>query len=327
MSDFPHDRLVLIHDLALRLLDSRKTGTPGESFARELLVRFEDVCTWAGLDGVLVALPADFTDDPAILGALAARLDAADLDGGGPRNARPPMVADAILGALGLTLAEQPDRTIPVDAGLRGELASAMTGIIEAELAPARLREAIIAHARERCDAPHAATFDKIVAQLDDRGLRMVKQPKVPLDASQAIQRLLAEARDAVLGHAAGGAIDRAKETLARTEPDAAARIDQPITLRLTPRDVLIARLCDERSSKVPAAVVTMLVDGLAELAHITWRAPEVVARPYGIRETYAVGDLIEHPKFGRGTVVTVAGQRIEVEFADGKKPLVHART
>jgi hypothetical protein len=323
MPDFPNDRLGLLLDLALRLLDSRKTGTPGEPFARELLVRFEDTCTWAGLDGVLAQLPEGFDDDPAIRHALAARLDEADLDGGGPRNARPPKVAEAILAALGLTLADEPDRTVAVDDAIRGELATAMSAVIEPELAPGRLREAIIAHARERCDAEHATVFDKIVAQLDERGLRMMKQPKVPLDASQLVQRLLSEARDAVLGHAATTALDRAKALL---PADAAERIDQPITLRLTPRDVLIARLCDERSSKVPAAVVTAFVDGLAELARITWRLPEVVARPYGIRETYAVGEQIEHPKFGRGTVVTVAGQRIEVEFADGKKPLVHAR-
>jgi hypothetical protein len=323
MSEFPRDRLGLLHELALRLLDSRKTGTPGEPFARELLVRFEDLCLWAGLDGVLAQLPDGFDDDHAIRTALAARLDEADLDGGGPRNARPPKVADAVLAALGLTLADEPDRAIAVDDAVRGELAKAMSVVIEPALAPAMLRESIVAHARERCDAEHASVFEKIVAQLDERGLRMVKQPKVPLDASQHVQRLLAEAREAVLGHAATTAIDRAKEHL---PADAAARIDQPITLRVTPREVLIARLCDDRSSKVPAAVVTALVDGIAELARITWRAPEVAARPYAVSQTFAVGEQIEHPKFGRGTVVTVTGQRIEVEFADGKKPLVHAR-
>ncbi len=39
-----------------------------------------------------------------------------------------------------------------------------------------------------------------------------------------------------------------------------------------------------------------------------------------------SVGDLIEHPKFGRGAVVSIANQRMEVEFADGKHTLVHAR-
>jgi hypothetical protein len=154
----------------------------------------------------------------------------------------------------------------------------------------------------------------------------MMKQPKVPLDASQVIQRLLSDARVAVLGAAVGAALDRAKDILSTANADAAARIDQPITLRLTPRDVLTARIADERTSKVPSSVVTSIVDGLTELARITWKLPEVAVRPYGVSQTFAVGDLIDHPKFGRGTVVTVAGQRMEVEFADGTKPLVHAR-
>jgi hypothetical protein len=326
MPEFPNHRLPVLHEAATRLLDSRKDGTPSEPFARELLVRFADLCTWMGLDGVLAQLPPGFDDDPAILAALAARLDAADLDGGGPRNARAPKVAECVLGALGVTLADEPDRTIAIDDAVRAEIAAAIKGPLDAALAPPTLREAVIAHARQRCDEAHILVFDKIVAQLDDRGLRMMKQPKVPLDASQVVQRLLSEARIAVLGNAAGAALDRAKEILARADAAAAARIDEPITRALTPREVLIWRLCDERSSKVPASVATALVDGIAELARLTWRAPETAARPYGISQTYAVGDVIEHPKFGRGSVVSVAGQRIEVEFADGKKPLVHAR-
>jgi hypothetical protein len=34
---------------------------------------------------------------------------------------------------------------------------------------------------------------------------------------------------------------------------------------------------------------------------------------------------VLDHPKFGRGSVVSTAAQRIEVEFADGKRALVHA--
>ena len=42
-----------------------------------------------------------------------------------------------------------------------------------------------------------------------------------------------------------------------RTQPlfkTAAARIDQPVTLRLTPREVAILRACDPRIPKIPAA-------------------------------------------------------------------------
>ena len=55
------------------------------------------------------------------------------------------------------------------------------------------------------------------------------------------------------------------------------------------------------------------------------WRAPEQVARPYGASQTFAVGEAIEHVKFGRGSVVAVQPKRIDVEFADGVHTLVHA--
>jgi hypothetical protein len=205
---------------------------------------------------------------------------------------------------------------------LRGQITSEVAQVIEPAFAPAALREAIVAHARTHSDPQHAAVFDKIVAQLDDRALRMTKQPKVPLDASQAIQRVLTEARHAVMGRAISSALDRAKPLLG----EAAARIDEPVTLRQTPRDVLIARVVDERASKVPESVTAAIVDGITELARITWRAPEVAARPYAASQSFAVGELIDHPKFGRGEVTAVAQTRIDVEFADGKHTLVHKR-
>ncbi len=47
--------------------------------------------------------------------------------------------------------------------------------------------------------------------------------------------------------------------------------------------------------------------------------------RSYGIRETFAVGDWIAHPKFGEG-VVTEAHTKIVVQFADHQRTLAHAR-
>lgn len=327
MPEFPRDQLPRVHDVATRLLDSRKPATPSDHFARELLVRFEDACALAGLDGVLSALPVDVEDDPSVRAALVAQLDAANLDGGGPRNAGPGKVADCLVAALGLTLVDAPDRTIAIDGAVRAAIAAAVTRVVEPELAPATLREAIIGHARRACDEHHRAAFEKIVAQLDERGLRMTKQPKVPLDASQAVQRLLTAAREAVLGHAVTGAVDRAKAELAAVDAAAAARVDEPISLKMTPREVLIARVCDDRASKVPESVVATIVDGLAELARITWRVPEITVRTYSPRETFAVGDTIDHPKFGRGTVVAVTGQKMDVEFAETTSTLVHART
>jgi len=62
-----------------------------------------------------------------------------------------------------------------------------------------------------------------------------------------------------------------------------------------------------------------------------TWA--EVDAKPdaafvaFALTSRYAKGDLISHPKFGKGLVTGVEGARIEVLFQDGKKKLGHAGT
>lgn len=45
----------------------------------------------------------------------------------------------------------------------------------------------------------------------------------------------------------------------------------------------------------------------------------------FALASRYTKGDLILHPKFGKGLVVNVEGTRIEVLFQDGKKKLGHA--
>jgi hypothetical protein len=328
--ELPRRRVALLHELGARLLDSRKPKTPSEPLARELLAGFQDICLRSGLDGVLEALGAGedaaLSDHPTHLPALASRIDSVDLDGGGPRNARPGHLTDAVVATLGLTVTDEPDRTISLPDTVRAEVIAAITAEVTPELTVPQIRESIVAHARARCEERHLAAFEKIVAQLDDRGLRMVKQPKVPLDASQPIQRLLSEARRTLLDRVGRAAIDRAQAIIARTSADAAARIDQPVTYKLTPRDVAILRAADARVPKQPAQIVESLVESLADLAAIAWSAPERIARPYSATQTFAVGELIAHPKFGNGTVKTVANQRIEVEFPDGPHTLVHVR-
>jgi hypothetical protein len=46
---------------------------------------------------------------------------------------------------------------------------------------------------------------------------------------------------------------------------------------------------------------------------------------PFVLSSRYAKGDLIRHPKFGKGMVITAEPTRIEVLFQDGKKKLGHA--
>jgi hypothetical protein len=333
--DFPRRRVELLQDYASRALEHRKPRTESVAFARELLAGFFDVCLRVGLDRVLVDLEQAFPpldtrdratwhDHLTLLPALSAQLDAADLDGGGPRNARPGQLINCIVVALGLTLSDEADETITLDHKVRAEVAAALASAVDAELAVPQIRNTIIANARELCEPRHQAVFDKIVAQLDERGMRMMKQPKVPLDADHSIQRHLTDARNALIDRVARAAIDRAKVVIARVSSDAAARIDAPITHRLTPRDVAILRAIDARLPKTPASVIESLLESLTDLARLAWRAPERPVRPYGATQTFAVGDLIDHPKFGRGSVISCMAQRIEVEFADGKHTLVH---
>lgn len=46
---------------------------------------------------------------------------------------------------------------------------------------------------------------------------------------------------------------------------------------------------------------------------------------PFVLSSRYAKGDLIRHPKFGKGMVIAAEPTRIEVIFQDGKKKLGHA--
>jgi len=254
-----------------------------------------------------------------------AELAAIDLDGGGPRNAKPRQLADCVIAALGLTPVEQPDRAISLGDDVRTAVQAALASVLDEELAAPKIREIVIAEGRARCEARYHAAFDKIAAQLDDRGMQLLKQPKVPIDAVQAVQHALFEARNAVVDRVGRVAIDRAKDVLAAASADAAARIDLPITLRLTVRDVAIVRACEPQVPKSAAAIVHSLLESLTALTPIAWRAPEREARPYAASQTFAVGELVEHPKFGRGSVVACLANRIEVEFADGKHTLAHA--
>ncbi len=332
---FPRRYVALLQDQAAHLLDRRKPKSENAALARELLTGFFDVCMQAGLDRVLVELeqafpPLDITDraalhdHPTLVPALAAQLDTVDLDGGGPRNARPGQLVNAIVAALGLTLSDDGDPIITFDDKVRAEVAAALASVVDVELAVPQIRATIIATAREQCEPRYLAAFDKIAAELDDRGMRVMKQPKVAIDAVQAVQRHLNDARNALIERVVRAAMDRAKAAIERVDADAAARIDRPVTHRLTPRDVAIVRAADPRVLKTPAGIVESLLISLTEVAGLAWRAPERPVRPYGATQTFAVGELIDHPKFGRGSVTSCMAQRIEVEFADGKHTLVH---
>ncbi len=56
--------------------------------------------------------------------------------------------------------------------------------------------------------------------------------------------------------------------------------------------------------------------------------AGEEGAQPYSPKTTFAVGDRIQHPKFGAGVVTNLLPDaKIEIDFRDGPRMLVHARS
>ena len=52
---------------------------------------------------------------------------------------------------------------------------------------------------------------------------------------------------------------------------------------------------------------------------------PDESFTPFALSSRYAKGDLIKHPKFGKGLVLDAEATRIEVLFQDGKKKLGHS--
>ena len=57
------------------------------------------------------------------------------------------------------------------------------------------------------------------------------------------------------------------------------------------------------------------------------WTAgqPDEAFVPYSLKSHFAKGTLINHPKFGKGAVVSVEGPLIVVLFPEGEKKLGHA--
>jgi hypothetical protein len=331
---FHKRHLVPLQQLASRVLDSRKHAD-SKTIARDVLAGFFDACMASGLDLVLVELaqahPELDTSDrhglfehPGVGPAFTAAIAALDLDGGGPRNAKPRQLVDSLVATLGLAVLDEDEPTTTLGDDVRARVVAALASVLDVELAASRHRDAVVTTARAGCEQRYLGAFDRIVAQLDERGMHVAKLPKVPIDAVQAVQQLLIEARQTVLDHAARGAIDRARDVLVGVAPEVAARLDQPVSHRLTPRDVAILRASDPRVPRQPTAVAQALLDGLGDVLRLVWRPAERAVRAYSASQTFAVGELIDHPKFGRGSVTACATQRIDVEFADGNHTLVH---
>jgi hypothetical protein len=50
-------------------------------------------------------------------------------------------------------------------------------------------------------------------------------------------------------------------------------------------------------------------------------------ARSYSPKESFAEGELLDHPTFGLGVVQTIRGEKIDVAFKAFAKTLVHKKT
>lgn len=66
-----------------------------------------------------------------------------------------------------------------------------------------------------------------------------------------------------------------------------------------------------------------------ASRAHAEWEATVRSGRPfrdYRPTERYAVGELLKHPKFGDGHVVSLIGpNKLTIAFSSGERTLIHA--
>jgi hypothetical protein len=337
MPHFPRRHLSSIHELAAQVLERRGADSAPATLARDLLAGFFDVCMRVGQDGVLVELaqvfgPLDLADasglyeEPRLKAGLAAALgDKARFAPGGPRNVMSTQLAGCLLGALTLEVHDSAARSITLSDEQRRETIAALAGVVEVELAAAQLRPAIITAARARCEERHHKAFDKMAAQLDASGTRLPPQPKVSIDVVKAVQQALSEARMTIVARIANTAIDRAKDVFERASPETAARIDLPITHQLTPRNLAVRR-ANEVAVPAPDQIVRSLFASLTELLELVWTAPAEAVHAYAASRTFTVGELIEHPKFGRGRVKVATAKNIEVEFPDSSTTLVHAR-
>jgi hypothetical protein len=77
------------------------------------------------------------------------------------------------------------------------------------------------------------------------------------------------------------------------------------------------------RKSAAPAVSAPDITEALeAKLA-----GREADARTYSPNERYAVDDIVKHPSFGLGVVVSLpAAQKVEIDFRGGRKLLLHDR-
>ena len=61
--------------------------------------------------------------------------------------------------------------------------------------------------------------------------------------------------------------------------------------------------------------------------AEATTEQPDDAFVAYSMGKSFTLGQLITHPKFGKGVVTDVDALRVEILFEDGKKKLGHGQS
>ncbi len=74
------------------------------------------------------------------------------------------------------------------------------------------------------------------------------------------------------------------------------------------------------------AKIRIVFIDDAPEIDRMIANASTGPAKPYRASARFAVGDTIEHPKFGLGSVLLIVDSKIDVRFADATRTLVHAK-
>lgn len=72
--------------------------------------------------------------------------------------------------------------------------------------------------------------------------------------------------------------------------------------------------------------VAKLRVVFLGERPEVDTTLPRRPAKPYAASATFATGDALDHVKFGLGTVLRAADGKIDVQFSDSTRTLIHGK-
>ena len=174
------------------------------------------------------------------------------------------------------------------------------------------------------------ALVESLVVRLRDRyDVAVITNDIYTQEDAQFLIRRGALPEERVVGVETGGCPHTAIREDASVNLEAVHQLTRRFPDRSGKKTLTLREACDREQPVKPDAVIRFLEDKLG----IEWIDPELeqngVERPkraYSPAGSYAVGDAIEHPKYGLGTVLTALAGKMTVRFADGDRVLVTAR-